>query len=176
MIVEETGRDNSSLIYHKPIKNTRSYKIKKGNYYVFSASKDDDSLPMWCYYSKNGNYYGYAIKLDINRISAGLNEEDGNFLYGRVVYDREKQINILINKAVEIKERYDCQIVETEDEEPYLDNMQSEYFEFIQIIRMFFKRSEFKDEKEIRIALLTQPSKKIQMGFEQKIGGQTPLN
>lgn len=173
-IVEETGRGNSGLFYLEPVKNSRFYRIKKGDYYVFSASKDDDSLPMWCYYTKNRNYYGYAIKLDINRISVGLNEEDGKFLYGRVVYDREKQINILINKAVELDKRYKKQIEETREEEPYLDEMQSDFFDFIQMIRIFIKRPEFKHEKEVRIALLTQPSKKIQMGFNHVNGMVRP--
>ena len=162
---ENAGNDNSGLYYKEPISESRFYHMKKGNYYVFSTSKEKDSLPMWSYYSKTGNYYGYSIKLDIKKIAKGLEKENGLLLYGNVIYDKDEQVRLILNKVHEITDKLKSKLRKNNNDEPLIGDAQEELFDFIQMIRIFFKRYGFKHEKEIRIALLTNPSEDLEMGF-----------
>lgn len=170
MSIENVGKDNANLMYLVSSGSRGKYKIKYGDYYVFSASVYDDSLPMWCYYSKDGNYYGYSIKFDINKIAISLKNENGVFLYGRVIYDRKEQVQIIKNKAEEIIKKLNDDLKTAESDEPYIDNAQDEFFEFIQSIRIFFKRSGFRHENEIRIVLLTNQSDNLKVGYNATNG------
>lgn len=171
---EAIGKDNENLLYLEPKSNGKFYRIKQGNYYVFSASSINDSLPMWSYYSKNGGYFGYSIKLDIEEIARELGGEIGDFFYGRVIYDTKEQIKIIAEKARSISNNLKYKLGINEGDEPFISEAQDELFEFLQMIRIFFKRPEFQHEKEIRIALLTNPSEKLKTGFNSVNGVVRP--
>lgn len=164
-IIEEAGKDNKNLIYLSKNKNRNFYNVNRGDYFVFSTSSNDDSLPMWSYYSKNGNYYGYSIKLDISKIASELKNENGDFLYGRVIYDRKEQVQIIKAKTEEIIKRLDSQLGKNDNDDMCIDEAQNDLFSFIQMIRIFFKRSGFQHENEVRIALLTNPSDTLKVGY-----------
>ena len=136
-------------------------KAKKGEYYVLSGSIVEDSLPMWVYYSHAGDYLGYSIKLDVRNIINEVRKNAGEVLYGRVIYDNEKKTSIIRNKAEELFRKYDLPNIENDA----IDSLQEEYYEFIQNIRLFFKRDGFKNEQEFRIVMLVDRGELDSSGY-----------
>ena len=117
---------------------------KKYDYYVFSLSKEKDSLPMWNYYVKNKKYEGYNIGLDIDCLKMFItnNINDTCKIYQEdIIYDFYKIKDSIIeslNKYLSIchktRTMYDC-----------ANELTRKY--------IFFKNSCFNHEKEYRFVL-----------------------
>jgi hypothetical protein len=116
--------------------------------YVLSLSENDDSLTLWGNYSK-GN--GYNISFDTNTLLKEVRELDNfTIVYGKVIYDKTKQINALSESLLNTFD-----IVKKIDSEP--DELNKEllaYFKsLITSYSIFFKHPAFSHEEEFRIAL-----------------------
>ena len=140
-----------------------------GEFFVLSGSIQDDSLPMWSYYSKNDNYCGYSIKLNANKIANKFIGEVGEFLYGKIIYDKSTQIEIIENYVTDLSRRYPVEIYN----DTQIDEMQNEFFDFIQKIRLFYKREGFSHEKEFRMVLLVDDERK---GPDFLVGNDDKIN
>lgn len=118
------------------------YKIEneiynKRTYYISCFSLNEDSLPMWNYYTSNGTSLGYCI--DIYLEDFKINKDS---ILAPVCYDKQTQIAIL-------KEIFNTYIY------PYDENkdMKEDYnnlFENIRICSLFFKHPKYSYEGEIR--------------------------
>lgn len=141
----------------------------KERYYVFCTSTDNDSLNMWNYYIKNGKYQGYNIGISLRNIIENLESleyDDYEMWYGPVVYNICEQeemifelIRMLDEKLWEIKQE-----VNFDDYwNIYLQEAQEEIINTIELYRLFFKDSAFRNEKEYRFVL------KIPMDIEETL-------
>lgn len=128
-------------------------------YYLFSCSRDCDSLNMWNYYVKRGSYQGYNIGFSVTDLLKGFSKvKDNNvcIFYGPVIYKKRIKIDILKNL---IKETDDALLVNSESQidvfkkeikaNEIIANMLSE----IENYRLFFKDSFFSNEHEYRFAI-----------------------
>lgn len=142
-----------------------------GDYYVLSGTSDTDSLPMWNYYVKSGDYVGYAIQLDVNELYKNINAispSEGEFLYGRVIYDMSVQKNIIISFTRKLLNEFNS-LNDDDRDEVTIEDYQDRFFDFVQRCRLFFKGEGFKHEKEVRVVVLAD-SKDIRKGFSTGFG------
>lgn len=103
-------------------------------------SRDNDSLPMWNYYSKNGRYEGYNIGFNFKR----LKEELGNPNWYCVIYDKNDQKEILKNDIREAYTNYSKHGNE-------IDILKIRYTQVFLGRSLQFKNPAYKHEKEIRL-------------------------
>lgn len=128
-------------------------------YYILSASYAQDTASMWNYYIKNGMYQGYNLGMDINIIEDWFSKNESSkikLVHGKVIYDKDEQIEMLYNKIKELKIPFD-------ERKPYFDNEEIEFYaiddfqndlgEFINDHKLFFKKPAFEYEKEYRFIL-----------------------
>ena len=142
--------------------------IASGEYYVLSGTTEQDSLPMWNYYVKSGNYFGYAIRLDVRKLYEKIKHllpPAGEFLCGRVIYDRKEQKSIVVNYTRQLLNK----IEQEEDTDRDDESLYDEFYSFIQGSRLFFKRDGFKHEKEFRIVILSH-TEITEEGFSSGFG------
>lgn len=131
----------------------------KQRYYAFCTSLDNDSLNMWNYYVKNGKYQGYNIGLSIASIIEyvkKIGSSDSEMWHGPVLYSSCEQEKVIFN----LIQKTDNRLREIKNEVSYndywygcLQEAQEEIIETIELYRLFFKDSAFKDEKEYRFVL-----------------------
>lgn len=125
-----------------------------GEYYILSGSNQPDSISMWNYYSKSANYFGYSIKLNTYEIARSLSACKGVIYIGNIIYNKDSQKRIFIQKLSELKQTFEEECKEYGGDEPAISNFQENFNEFIQWFRLFIKRDGFAHEEEIRIVLL----------------------
>lgn len=78
-------------------------------HYVFSASCNPDSLPMWNYYAKGAAFEGYNIGFDPFALAGRLRCRSISCLFGRVLYDTsemKRRIVILLSNCNALWTRY----------------------------------------------------------------------
>ena len=159
---ENLDKTYSGLIL-KPVDKDKKWLLPSlGEYYVLSGTSERDSLPMWNYYVKSGDYFGYAISLDIRKLYkliCPFLPVAGEFLCGKIVYDRETQKSIIYDFTKKLLADYN-KLDETERNDIMIDDLQNSFYDFIQRTRLFFKREGFMHEKELRAVVLTNTEPK----------------
>lgn len=125
-------------------------------HFLFCLSRDSDSLHMWNYYIRNGNYQGYNIGININEFlksfdTGELTERTNPIkLYcGDVLYSQKKQedeIEILCKTIENIG-------TESADQPLSLQLGMAHLWAYIECYGLFFKDASFSDEKEYRIVI-----------------------
>lgn len=117
-------------------------------YFVLSASDNSDSLSMWKYYSKSGQYDGYCIGLATYALSdewidrdTGVAIEEGNVIY----YNSDKQD--IIHKAIDVLYLKWCTY---KISEKLNEKIKKDYISWISIMSLFFKDEAFANEEEYR--------------------------
>lgn len=85
--------------------NSGNIEENKYNYYVFSLSKEKDSLPMWNYYVKHKKYEGYNIGIDIEELKKIIIDkikDNKNIyeIYNNDIGYKDEEINILIENII----------------------------------------------------------------------------
>lgn len=137
-------------------------KYTKIRFYILSLSVKQDSLPMWNYYSKNSNNWGYNLEISKQQvIDKFFNVENIHLdLYcGKIIYSDQKKKEFIKFRINEIYSLYLKQVKDyisknLDDELPMLrDEMISEIYNFSTICRLFFKDEYFKHEEEYRFIL-----------------------
>ena len=173
-ILEELKNDNKiSMKFYQEIKNANSKdsflfydETKKDSanaldlqYYICCFSQSGDSLPMWNYYSKSGNFEGYNIEFHRGFL-ASERVRDRKILYNmsNVVYDRKEQEDVLRNILIKFNEFY-------------LENVDIEYIKYViklllSRLSLIFKNPCFEHEKETRI-IVSLPKEETEL-FEIK--------
>lgn len=117
----------------------------KTDVYVISFSLDEDNLNMWKYYSKTADTVGYNIGFEKDKLvnATGLI----HMTYGKVIYDKEKQVEILTKTLNEYESLY-------KDKDSF---GRSQVFQMamttLENLGVFFKHPAFVDENEFRIII-----------------------
>lgn len=172
-------------VYHKDGK--LKFNSTNMRYYIFCASKQKDSLGMWNYYVKNGNYQGYNLGFTINQMLNcfdTINESKVSVLYGDVIYDESMQIEILsallneklnrLEKVIEILKKQPEEKRDINIERAYQQGI-GEIIDKIEGLRLFFKDVAFKNEEEFRFVMKI-PSDNAILGNENLGTGYTIKN
>lgn len=144
--------------------------FKKYQKYVCCFSQNRDSLPMWNYYTKAGNYEGYNIGLCFWR----TRQSDIQNCYGKgydldffsVIYDDEEKKAIIRGKIEEIYTIWKCER-SSED----LIRVRNVLSHFVKDLCLKFKQNCFQHEQEVR-AILTVPkdSPQFEVNYRSKAG------
>ena len=158
-------KDNSEFLPTK-LKSEHGFRFSNGRYYVLSGTSNPDSLPMWNYYSKDGKYEGYSIKIDIGKVFNNfLQYEQGIIYAAKVVYSLDEQLGIIEDMISAAHSSFNHQMKalksEINDSEQLRDEhdrlveeLRNDILNFIGTCRLFFKNHQFEYESEIRIAIL----------------------
>lgn len=123
-------------------------------YFTTSFSSDSDSLTLWNNYAKGKNYTGYNIGFNKKKLIKDMESKNYFPIYGSVIYDRKKQTQIILsifkkwNSLFERASR--CKRVS----KVKLFNILFELIDVLNIVSIFFKNPEFKNEHEYRIVLV----------------------
>lgn len=126
-------------------------KIKESfdKFYLLSFSMSSDSLSMWNYYGKND---GYCIGMYPNQIWKNWIKNDlGSMASGAVIYDRDKQIDILKRELERIFEWF-IRTTRGFDDEKFIEITDLLFLRWIFAYSSFFKHKSFEIENEFRIA------------------------
>ena len=143
-----------------------NYTERQCRYFVLSLSMDGDSLSMWKYYSKTGDYNGYCIGL----FSHALVDEWIDRITGAAViasmveyYTEDKQE--IIKRAVERL----FTIWQSYERSQLLDEkIVKEFTSWISVEALFFKDQCFEDEKETRYIAIVPTDKLNDLQYEYK--------
>lgn len=140
------------------------FKTSDKRHYIFCTSTANDSLGMWNYYIKGGNYQGYNIGFDSELlIEEALEKSCGRYHYDlkheKVIYDEKEQISILktfLNRIDEDIYDYACEY--GKDELDKCSEGSIAYLMFTSRLsvgqyRLLFKHPAFSDEREYRFIL-----------------------
>ena len=115
--------------------------------FVFCTSTDPDSLSMWNYYVKNGNYSGYSIGLNPTQIIKSLEKYYNKIevLFGNVIYNEKDQLTEIQLIAGLLEEYF-------AGEENKMRGLALLYL-YCQQFSPFFKNEKFSHEKEYRFVI-----------------------
>jgi len=128
------------------------------NYYVASFSKKSDSLHMWNYYA-NGN--GYNIEMDLVSIKEYNKEHFDAIVLKNIIYERQKQMNILIEFFNSYQIQFDEHLNNSrnssiESDDSYFGDFQSIQFSFsdeLMNYKFLFKHIAYRHEEEVRLVI-----------------------
>lgn len=126
---------------------------QRDRFYIYqcSFSTDKDSLCLWNYYTKLDGIKGYNLKFDASNLSKSIcvtKHEGLNapiLRYGKVIYDKEKQLEIL-HEIVRLFCDYSLK-----NEISTYDFMSSFLIDKIMLLGVFFKMPCFNVENEFRL-------------------------
>ena len=121
--------------------------------FVFCTCTDPDSLSMWNYYVKNGNYIGYSIGLNPTQIVKSFEgkPDEMEILLGNVIYNEEDQFK-------EIKLIADSLERSFAGEENKSKGL-ALFYTYVQKFSAFFKNGKFSHEKEFRFVISVDEDK-----------------
>lgn len=122
--------------------------MREYNRYIISFSTEEDSLPMWNYYSKGNYYEGFNIRFYPNEIIDTLQnyfkDKFVNVWLGPVVYDKDAQKDLTKKLILTLFESYDG-----ENQEFLTDFISRRLLD----LSLVFKNEKFKHENEVRIVI-----------------------
>lgn len=119
--------------------------------FIASFSRAEDNLELWNYYTKSQNSAGYAIKLSAKNLIKLLNKKKYEYIYGEVIYDENKQVDMIRELLDEYNEKFNQKhgdndyIIETD----YL----AELAYILEFYNIFFKPKAYKNEQEYRFVI-----------------------
>lgn len=140
------------------------------NIYICSFSMDEDSLPMWNYYSKSSHYEGYALGIDVAKWGEHVKELNGCALdIRRVIYDEKdkiKKIDEIVSECEkDLKNESIQKILSTILGTEYIEQNLSLRIARLQLV---FKDKHFSHENEVRAILRIPKDKDISDGLTTK--------
>ena len=165
-----------------------AFSFSKYQLYVFSASLNPDSLPLWNYYSKEGRSWGYNIKINIDQILKIFSNFKKNSLivyHGKVMYDMNEKIEFVKDRIREITKSFEVErqkiILKYKNDENTMlieldvlvQEKESKIIELFELCRLVFKEKYFKHEEEYRIVLSVTnyyPSQLLKREYTEKNG------
>lgn len=124
------------------------------NIYVASFSHNSDSLSMWNYYTKSDENRGYNFHFLREKLYNNIDActECNLCIGGNVLYEEEKQINILKNILLKIDCMHTNNIDSTEgDDLDLILKFTIKYF--IRLFSIFMKNPCFSHEREFRLII-----------------------
>ena len=159
-LIDEIPELNSDLFGKIKIHFSNKYKHiidgendfrNKLEYFTTSFSTESDNLTLWNNYAKGKSYTGYNIGFDKRKLISEMTENNYLPIFGSVIYDKQKQIkiihaifkkwNMLFNRALKCKKTNEVKLFDI-------------LFELIDVVSIFFKNPQFKNEHEYRIVMV----------------------
>ena len=118
--------------------------------YILSLSLDRDNLNLWSYYTKNANGIGYSIGLKENAIEFLFRRDsDETLLSGKVIYDPEKQRQLLSELSDDYWQLY-SKLKHTYQREYLFEKLEDNVVRY----SVFMKNPLFAHENEYRVAVI----------------------
>lgn len=125
-------------------------------YFVLSCSEEQDSLPMWNYYTHSLHAAGYNLHFDTRRLIEVLNAQPvasaltggEKILCRRIVYENERKAEEIRSMLRVFSDRWNCR--ENPEERENLLYALERCFEKMSL---FYKERAFSHEKEIRLVI-----------------------
>ena len=141
----------------------KDFLFTKSRNFIFCLSKANDSLHMWNYYIRNGNYQGYNIGINIKDFLKSFSSESDSkadpirIYCGNVIYDKssqEKEIKALCDAIELFGEKTRGLPDERKGSFPSNSELAMGYlWLYIQYCGLFYKDKSFSDENEYRIVI-----------------------
>lgn len=146
-IIVDLKPSDEVLFSFKPQQAKKSA-MKKCERYIISFSTEEDSLPMWNYYSKGNYYEGFNIGFYSNEIIDMLQDVFAdkfvNVWLGPVVYDKDKQKKVISDIILNL---YNSDYA---NNEKFLIGFISQRLFDLNLV---FKNEKYKHENEVRIVI-----------------------
>lgn len=156
MLKEEFESDDINVIKKE---TGLAFSLTKKRYYIFCSSTAQDSLGMWNYYVKGGNYQGYNIGFNVRQLLdcfSTIENADVDVFYGRIMYKGKEQIEFLKAILLKADEELEEKLRKATSGEE-VDNANHEAIDsvmnYIENYRLFFKDESFSNEKEYRFII-----------------------
>ncbi len=139
----------------------KGLKLTTYRYYLFCTSLKPDSHNMWSYFTENGNYTGYSLRINIESLINFFSLIPGiTLVHGKVIYDEKRQIKQLKDKIDSLDDQYYENMEHGKDfkygteEYPFQDILAERYqidlTDFILDRCLFYKSHAFESEAEYR--------------------------
>ncbi len=152
---------------YKYIVDGNSDLINKLEYFTTSFSSDSDNLTLWNNYAKGKNYTGYNIGFNKKKLIKEMNDNEYLPIYGSVIYDRKKQIQVILSIFKKWNNMFEKALKVKKNNQVKLFDILFELIDVLNIVSIFFKNPQFKNEKEYRIVIVnafgTKDSKPTQI-------------
>ncbi len=183
-MINEDFESDDAKISREDSKLILNYTRKR--YYIFCASTAQDSLGMWNYYVKGGNYQGYNIGFSISQLLncfSSIKDSEVDVFHGKVIYKEKEQINILRDLLLKADQELEDKLqyaINEEDMELGAQDILGKVLKYVENYRLFFKDEVFSNEREYRFILklpleyITDTDDPISIGFDVKNGIFTP--
>lgn len=135
--------------------------------FLFCTCTEPDSLPMWNYYVNNGNYQGYNVGFNLEKLLKSFDTDKPGevdpfeVLYGRVIYtekEYEKELEELLETIERNYTRHD------------MDFARVNLLAYVDRCGPFFKHRKFEHEKEYRIVIEVDDDYLKRGGFSHCFG------
>lgn len=178
----EDNYEFDTLRAEKSTNSSLSLRRLRMRYFLFCATDLPDSLGMWNYYVKAGNYQGYNLIISVSNLLdcfTPIKNPDVDVFYGKVIYQNKDKMDILkgIIKKIDI-EKWEKQHAAVNEEDYDVAQQESigELLTYLENFRLFFKDSSFSAEREYRFVIRlpidfeNTDDNVIKTGFEMKNG------
>ena len=128
--------------------------INKLEYFTTSFSSESDNLTLWNNYAKGLNYTGYNIGFNKKKLIKEMTDKNYLPIYGSVIYDREKQIKIIKSIFKKWNTMFEKAAASKNKNNIKLFDILFELIDVLNIVSIFFKNPQFKNEKKYRIVIV----------------------
>jgi hypothetical protein len=149
-IVFEKVKERELQLFYTKFAEKLPYYLSVSNVYVMSFCEKKDLLSQWKgYTNQNG---GVSIGFNISKLEPELNANVG-YLFGKVIYDKDIQIDILYNILLSIKETVIHIIKNQNDIVKYFNCIAIFLTSSILTVINLFKSQHYKEEREWRLII-----------------------
>lgn len=123
-------------------------------YFTTSFSSDNDNLTLWNNYAKGKNYTGYNVGFNKRKLIKEMTENNYLPIYGSVIYDRAKQSKIIRSIFKKWNSLFEKAYKSKRNNKVKLFDIMFELVDVLNIVSIFFKNPQFKNEREYRIVIV----------------------
>ncbi len=128
--------------------------VNKLEYFTTSFSSESDNLTLWNNYAKGLNYTGYNIGFNKKKLIKEMNDKNYLPIYGSVIYDRKKQVQIIQSIFKKWNVMFEKALCSKKNTKVKLFDILFELIDVLNIVSIFFKNPQFKNEHEYRIVIV----------------------
>ncbi len=139
---------------YKNIVDGNSDLTNKLEYFTTSFSSESDNLTLWNNYAKGLNYTGYNIGFNKKKLIKEMTDKNYLPIYGSVIYDREKQVKIIKSIFKKWNNQFEKALQSKKNNKVKLFDILFELIDVLNIVSIFFKNPQFKNEHEYRIVIV----------------------
>lgn len=156
-------------LYHASFRTSHretAQRIKETRY-ILSMSLDRDNINLWNYYTKNDHSLGYSIGMRKDAFEyLYRHDEDESLLAGKVIYDPDKQIQLLTELCEDYWKLY-LTLQHTYQRNYLYEKMEDNIVRY----SVFMKNPVFAHENEYRIAVVRLGSNATQERLFREMNG-----